>query len=54
MGDSAWNVAGSRRRRPGCGDVCWGVIFIGCRYNRCRQDGAITQIYQHVVCRYSV
>jgi len=33
MDDSAWNVAGGRRRIPGYSDVCWGVIFMGCRFN---------------------
>ena len=37
-----------------CDRFCWGVIFMGCRYNVCQKDGVITQLYQSVVCSTSM
>ena len=37
-----------------CDRFCWGVIFMGCRYNVFQKDGVITQLYQSVVCSSSM
>ena len=37
-----------------CDRFCWGVIFVGCRYNVFQKDCVITQLYQSVVCSSSM